>query len=210
MVSIQRTRLAKINKYLPKNISELSEEEIKKQILMLALKYNVLKEETTPTVTTSSVKKESSSLRSKRSLSANASGNNVTNQIDFTNTTINVKNNTVKPLNAESYNLLTSFKTNSSVKKGDYFIIKGSANTINDDLNHQNSSAPVIKDKNGNIIAIGIYDPKTREYKYTFTDFVEDKASISGSLKFSQYINRDTVRNNSNETITYTFGDNVL
>src|SRR5699024_10758969 len=112
---------AKINKYLPKNIGELSEEEIEKQILMLALKYNVLKEETTPTVTTSSVKKESSSPRSKRSLSAKATGNNVTNQIDFTNTTMDIKNNKIRPINAESYKLITSFKTKSSVKEGDYF-----------------------------------------------------------------------------------------
>ncbi|WP_432740233.1 Ig-like domain-containing protein [Staphylococcus equorum] len=143
-------------------------------------------------------------------MNSKITGNDVTNQVDFTNTTISVKNNKIRPIDAESFKLTISFKTKTAIKSGDYFKFKGSYNTISDDLNHGNTSAPTIKDKDGNIIALGVYNPKTKEYTYTFTDFADNKKNISCNIKLSQYIDRDTVRNSSNERITYTFGDKIV
>ncbi|WP_218086598.1 hypothetical protein, partial [Staphylococcus equorum] len=42
--NIEKNDQKKLNKYLPENIYDLSSEEVKKQILALALRYNILRE----------------------------------------------------------------------------------------------------------------------------------------------------------------------
>ncbi|MCL9702097.1 hypothetical protein AXF02_09565, partial [Staphylococcus aureus] len=137
--------------------------------------------------------------------------NNVTSKINFSNTDIKFKDNKIRPINAESYNLNISFNVDTNMKSGDYFKFQGSQNTINDDLNHNNSYAPDIKDSNGETIANGLYNPIQKEYTYTFTDYVNNKKNITGNINLSQYIDRNMVRNDSiAEHISYTFGDKKI
>lgn len=110
--NIEKNDQKKLNKYLPENIYDLSSEEVKKQILALALRYNILKEKTKPIATARSTERADSSTKPRKSLNSKITGNDVTNQVDFTNTTISVKNNKIRPIDAESFKSWQYKRTN--------------------------------------------------------------------------------------------------
>ncbi|MDU9418620.1 Ig-like domain-containing protein [Staphylococcus lloydii] len=118
---------------------------------------------------------------------SDVSGENVNDKVkvdsfDFNETKID-------PNQSGHTSLSASFKVDDSIKSGDYFTFDIPKNiSIDGDIDYSNVNnqfnLPNLTNKNGDIIARGVYNTSTKQGTYTFTDFVNNKKISQENLKF--------------------------
>nr|WP_053038348.1 Ig-like domain-containing protein [Staphylococcus haemolyticus] len=170
-----------------------SKEEAKAQVKDLDLDYNNLdtntllsllvkdysnKKESTTTYATARASESTAKPVNRLAAEATQEGSNVNNKINVNQ--FNFDSKTIDP-NQHGYSKLNaSFNIDGSVKSGDYFTINVPKNiTLDGDIDYSNVNntmhLPDLKNANGDTVATGTYDTQTKQVKYTFTNFVNNK-----------------------------------
>ncbi|MDU0586303.1 Ig-like domain-containing protein, partial [Staphylococcus haemolyticus] len=170
-----------------------SKEEAKAQVKDLDLDYNNLdtntllsllvkdysnKKESTTTYATARASESTAKPVNRLAAEAAQEGSNVNNKINVNQ--FNFDSKTIDP-NQHGYSKLNaSFNIDGSVKSGDYFTINVPKNiTLDGDIDYSNVNntmhLPDLKNANGDTVATGTYDTQTKQVKYTFTNFVNNK-----------------------------------
>ena len=125
-------------------------------------------------------------------------GQNVTQKVQITKATIEGKD-VVNPHNAERVTLKYDWQFPDGMKEGDYFDFSIS-NNVN---THGISTARKLPDlKNGSIVMATGQLIDEHNIRYTFTDYINNKVNVVGSLSLNLFIDPKVVTTEGKQTIT--------
>ncbi|MDY6231178.1 SpaA isopeptide-forming pilin-related protein [Peptostreptococcus porci] len=127
----------------------------------------------------------SAPMLSTRSTNVEATGDDVSGKITFTNNNpIGTYNRISITANTESdtYLLNLSFQFENSIKSGDYFAIR-IPSVLSPQSIVKSSNVLDLKTKDGEVVAQAKYDENTRTITYVFTSYMDNHRNVKGTLK---------------------------
>ncbi|UXS68704.1 fibrinogen-binding adhesin SdrG C-terminal domain-containing protein [Staphylococcus chromogenes] len=127
-----------------------------------------------------------------------STGNDITQNVQITKSDIESKD-TVNPHNAERVTLKYDWQFPNGMKEGDYFDFSIS-NNVN---THGISSTRKLPDlKNGSVVMATGQLLDEHNIRYTFTDYIDNKVNVVGSLSLNLFIDPKVVTTEGKQTIT--------
>ena len=127
-----------------------------------------------------------------------STGNDMTQNVQITKSEIESKD-TVNPHNAERVTLKYDWQFPNGMKEGDYFDFSIS-NNVN---THGISSTRKLPElKNGSVVMAKGQLLDEHNIRYTFTDYIDNKVNVVGSLSLNLFIDPKVVTTEGKQTIT--------
>ena len=127
----------------------------------------------------------SAPMLSSRSTNVEATGDDVSDKVRFTNNNpIGIYNRINITANTESdtYLLNLSFQFEDSIMSGDYFSIR-IPSVLSPQSIVKSSNVLDLKTKDGEVVAQAKYDENTRTITYVFTSYMDNHRNVKGTLK---------------------------
>ncbi len=137
-------------------------------------------------------------------------GQDVTNKVEVTKSSIEVPNNnenSINPHNAERAKLNYEWEFEQGIKKNDYFDFTISNNVNTNGINIVKKVPDI---KNGSVTMATGQVMENGGIRYTFTDYVDDKINVKASLSLNLFIDPVVVKEEGNQTITSKIGEHTV
>ncbi len=166
---------------------------------------------TAPTTAKSAETQKSTSTQVRATTYNNTQqGQDVTNKVKVTKSSIEVPNNNenaINPHNAERAKLNYEWEFEQGIKKNDYFDFTIS-NNVNTNGITVRKKVPDIK--NGSLVMATGQVLENGGIRYTFTDYVDDKINVKAKLSLNLFIDPVVVKEEGNQTITSKIGEHTV
>ncbi|WP_228064995.1 Ig-like domain-containing protein, partial [Staphylococcus xylosus] len=199
-----------IEKELPDNTNELSNEELKTEIVKILLEKEA--NEGLPNVVLNNRIPSTSRFRSISTFAASTTSTNVNDLVKVSNLKIEVgdpkdpSNTTIiRPTSGGYYTVKGDYTVDDKVKAGDTFTINWGDYILPGSLRTERTP-PVFQSSDGQAIAVGKYNADSNSTEYIFTDYVNKYNNVKGSFNIIATTNRSTVTTNNqsyNNTINF-------
>ncbi|MBA8759284.1 YSIRK-type signal peptide-containing protein [Staphylococcus schleiferi subsp. coagulans] len=137
-------------------------------------------------------------------------GQDVTNKVKVTKSSIEVPNNnenSINPHNAERAKLNYEWEFEQGIKKNDYFDFTISNNVNTNGINIRKKVPDI---KNGSLVMATGQVLENGGIRYTFTDYVDDKINVKANLSLNLFIDPMVVKEEGKQTITSKIGDQTV
>ncbi|MFI3130959.1 fibrinogen-binding adhesin SdrG C-terminal domain-containing protein, partial [Mammaliicoccus sciuri] len=137
---------------------------------------------------------------------AEVKGENVNDKIVIDK--FNFDKRTFDPNQSGYTNMNVSFRVTDSIKEGDYFTFDVPNNlSLDGDIDYSKVGDQMgiadLKNANGDIIATGTYNTKTKQGKYTFTNFVNEKENVKGGFETPVFTDRKVSPRSGNYPVSF-------
>ncbi|MBF9299390.1 fibrinogen-binding adhesin SdrG C-terminal domain-containing protein, partial [Staphylococcus schleiferi] len=188
------------------NFKEDSLEDVKKKISLEAIRYQSKKIDKNKVPATTS--RNYTGFRAVPMVDTNteASGQNVNDKVVINN--FNLDKRKFDPNQSGFTNMNVSFRITNSIKEGDYFTFDVPNNlSLDGDIDYSKVGYQMnlakLKNENGDIIATGTYNTKTKQGKYIFTNFVNEKEKVKGSFEIPIFTDRKESPRSGNYPVSF-------
>ncbi len=137
---------------------------------------------------------------------AEVKGENVNDKVVIDK--FNFDKRTFDPNQSGYTNMNLSFRVTDSIKEGDYFTFDVPNNlSLDGDTDYSKVGDQMgiadLKNANGDIIATGTYNTKTKQGKYTFTNFVNEKENVKGGFEIPVFTDRKVSPRSGNYPVSF-------
>ncbi|QHW36518.1 YSIRK-type signal peptide-containing protein [Staphylococcus ursi] len=133
---------------------------------------------------------------------AAAGGTNVNDKV--TASDMGISESYIEPNNSGSFYLKSRFSVIGTVQEGDYFTVK-MPNTVNTygDTRYSPDFKELLKNSNGDVIALGDYDVDSHTLTYRFTSAVNHLQNVTGSFNLTQFVDRKVAKDSATYPLNY-------